>query len=244
MKAVFRFYGPLNDFLLPERRFVSFGHTFLLPGSVKDIIEAAGVPHPEVELILANGAPADFSYLVQDGDRIAVFPTFHSLSMRSLLRPPLNSDSLRLVLDTHLGVLARYLRMLGFDAIYRNDYGDAQLAEISSRDNRILLTRDRGLLKRSEVIYGYYVRETSPRRQLLEVVQRYALAGTARPFERCIHCNQPLRPASKEEVMGRLPARTADQFHEFTTCDSCRKVYWQGSHFERMKQLLTNVLAA
>ncbi len=244
MNAVFRFYGPLNDFLPPERCLVSFGYTFLLPGSVKDMIEAAGVPHPEVHLILANGTPVEFSYLVQDRDRIAVFPVFHSLSMPSLLRGPLQSDRLLFVLDTHLGVLARYLRMLGFDAIYRNVYDDVELAEISSRDNRILLTRDRGLLKRGEVIYGYWVRETAPRKQLREVVQRYSLETLTRPFERCIHCNQLLRPASKQEVRDRLPARTAEQFDEFTTCDCCRKVYWRGSHFERMKQLLADVLAA
>ena len=215
MNAVFRIYGPLKDFLPPERRGVAFTIAFLLPASVKDMIEAAGVPHPEVDLILANGAAVDFSYLVRDGDRIAVYPVFCSLDVFSLLRLPPNPGRLSFVLDTHLGVLAGYLRMLGFDTVYRNACGDQELARISSEQNRILLTRDRGLLKRREVVYGYFVRQTAPRGQLQEVLQRFSLLPLVKPFERCIRCNGLLRSIDKQSVWDRLEERTASCFEKF-----------------------------
>ncbi|MEK7405630.1 MAG: Mut7-C RNAse domain-containing protein, partial [Acidobacteriota bacterium] len=146
--AHFRFYGELNDFLSPERRMTAFPHSFELPAPVKDMIEGLGVPHTEVDLILANGESVDFSYVVRDGDRISVYPVFESLDITPLLRlreRPLRQP--RFVLDAHLGKLAAYLRMLGFDTLYRNDYQDPELVALAARDKRILLTRDVGLLK-------------------------------------------------------------------------------------------------
>lgn len=244
MKAVFRFYGPLNDFLPPERRGVAFTIAFLLPASVKDMMEAAGVPHAEVDLILGNGTAVDFSYLVRDADRIAVYPAFCSLDVSSLLRLRPSPSRLSFVLDTHLGVLAGYLRMLGFDTVYRNDCGDQELARISSEEDRILLTRDRGLLKRREVVYGYFVRQTAPRRQLEEVLQRFSLLPLVKPFERCIRCNGLLRSIDKQSVRHRLEEKTASCFEKFTICDSCGRVYWEGSHFQRMKRFISESLRA
>lgn len=242
MKAVFRFYGSLNDFLPPERCSTDFFHDFLLPGSVKDMIEAAGVPHPEVGLIVANGQPVDFAYLVRKGDRIAVYPEFRSITLPSLLRAPLQDANSRFVLDTHLGTLAGYLRMLGFDSVYSNSFADDQLAELSCNETRILLTRDRGLLKRGQVTYGYYVRETAPRRQLVEIIGRYKLLSWVQPFRRCIQCNLPLHEAEKNSVLDQLPERTATRFDQFTKCDSCGRIYWEGSHFERMKRFISEIM--
>lgn len=223
---------------------MTFVQSFLLPASVKDLIEAAGVPHPEVELILANGAPVDFSYLVHDADRIAVYPAFHSLEVSSFPSLRTRPGRIAFVLDTHLGVLAGYLRMLGFDAIYHNDSSDQELARISSMEDRILLTRDRGLLKRREVVYGYFARATMPRRQLQEVVHRYALLPWSKPFTRCIHCNGRLRSIGKEAVLHRLEVRTASSFDKFTICDECGKIYWEGSHFRRMERFIAEALRA
>jgi hypothetical protein len=242
MNAILRFYGPLNDFLPSERRGRAFSYPFFVPGSVKDMIEAAGVPHPEVDLILVNGASADFSYIVRDCDRIAVYPAFHSIMVGSLLQLRPQPERFCFVLDTHLGVLAGYLRMLGFDAFYRNDYNDEELAGIASRENRLLLTRDGELLKRREVLYGYFVRQTAPRQQLQEVVQRYSLGPLVKPFLRCIRCNGLLRKIRKESVRDRLPERTATYFEAFTICDSCGRIYWEGSHFQRMKRFLAETL--
>ncbi len=239
-QAAFRFYAELNDFLPPPRRFTEFRHDSLDISTVKDFIESFGVPHTEVDLILVNGEPVDFAYRVRNGDRISVYPVFEAFDIAPLarLRPePLREP--RFVLDVHLGRLAAYLRMLGFDALYRNDYTDEQLAAVAGgAGHRILLTRDAGLLKRAAVTHGYYVRETNARRQLREIVARFDLARLVRPFTRCMRCNTPLEDAAKDEVAPELPPRTAALHHEFRRCPGCRRIYWKGAHYRRMLDLL------
>ena len=240
--ARFRFYAELNDFLPPEHRAVAFDHAFLDRAPVKDMIESFGVPHTEVDLILANGESVDFSHVVEDGDRISVYPVFEALDITPLLRvrpQPLREP--RFVLDTHLGRLAAYLRMVGFDTLYRNDYGDAELARISHGEHRILLTRDRGLLKRSMVTHGYYVRETAARKQCAEVLRRFDLWRAARPFRRCLRCNGVLQPAPREAVADRLPPRAAELYTEFLVCPGCARVYWKGGHYQRMCRFLESL---
>jgi len=239
--ALFRFYAELNDFLSPQRRFTSFPHALARPASVKDVIEALGVPHPEVGLILLNSAFVDFSHVVRGGDRVSVYPEFRTLSPLSLLRAPLNE--IRFLLDAHLGRLATYLRMLGFDCSYMTDCADKQLAQISHDEERILLTRDCGLLKRSAVVYGYYVRATEPKQQVVEVVKRFNLSGKASPFTRCLTCNALLRGVPKESVLERLEPRTRQYYAEFQSCPECNRVYWAGSHYEHMQAFVKSILA-
>ncbi len=238
-RAYFRFYGQLNDFLACERRDVTFAHTFLVGGAVKDFIEALGVPHPEIDLVLVNGVAAAFSCPVLDGDRISVYPRFHSIDTGSLtrVRPPVLPE-VRFVTDIHLGRLASYLRMLGFDTLYRNDYRDEELAEVSCSQGRALLTKDLGLLKRSAVTHGYFVRQTHPRQQLREVVRHFDLSLAMAPFRRCLRCNGLLQPASKQDVELRLPPRTRELFDEFHVCLACGRVYWKGSHYDHMQHLV------
>lgn len=240
--ARFRFYAELNDFLAPEKRAGVFRHDFLDRASVKDMIESFGVPHTEVDLILANGEPVDFSYVVRDGDLVSVYPMFEALDITPVLRVrpwPLRDP--RFVLDTHLGRLAGYLRMMGFDTLYRNDYADEELARISREEHRILLTRDRGLLKRGEVTHGYYVRETAVRPQLVEVLRRFDLLRAARPFRLCLRCNAALEPAPLEQVAGRLPPRAAELYREFLLCPGCGRIYWKGGHYERMRKFIDSI---
>ena len=236
-RASFRFYAELNDHLPPERQYKSLERCFWVPGTVKDMIESFGVPHTEVELILANGTSCDFSYVVRDGDRIAVYPVFESFDVTPELRvrPRVLRDP-RFVLDAHLGRLAGYLRMLGFDALYRNSFSDAELAAISSEEQRILLTRDRGLLKHGAVTHGYWLRQTGGRRQLAEVVARFDLASSIQPFTRCMACNGLLLPVPKDRVRHLLPARTAELYEEFCQCPECDRIYWPGSHYRRMRE--------
>ncbi|HKZ85130.1 MAG TPA: Mut7-C RNAse domain-containing protein [Anaerolineae bacterium] len=243
--AHFRFYEELNDFLPPGRRKVTFVHAWKGTASVKDIVESLGVPHTEVDLILANGESVDFAYRPKDGDRISVYPMFESfdISPAQRLRPrPLREP--RFVLDGHLGRLARYLRMLGFDTLWSNDADDEKLAHISQQQTRTLLTRDQGLLKRKDVTRGYWVRSTAPREQLREVLERFDLYRAATPFTRCMACNGLLRSATLEEVKERLPPRTALYYHEFWQCERCAKVYWEGPHVRRMEKLLQEVLGS
>ena len=242
MHAIFRFYAELNDHLPPENRMRDIAHGFHGPVSVKDRIESLGVPHTEVDLILVNGNPVDFSYPVQDGDRISVYPVFESFDITPLLRlRPAPLRETRFVLDTHLGRLAVYLRMFGFDALYRNDSKDADLAHIEASERRILLTRDRGLLMRSSITRGYYVRATDVRRQLIEVLRRFDLLGSIRPLRRCLRCSSWLVEVSKEQVIDRLPPRIRELYDDFESCPTCARVYWRGSHFERMRLFVDSV---
>ena len=234
-----RFYEELNDFLLPEQRKKSFDVILTQAGSVKDLIESLGVPHTEVDLIIVNGESVDFNYLVKNNDCISVYPVFEALDISPIIRlRPSPLRVTRFILDTHLGRLAAYLRMLGFDTLYRNDYDDPLLAEISVTEKRILLTRDKKLLTRKQITHGYYVRETQPQQQLLEIVKRFDLSGSLKPFSRCLHCNGTLHSVGKNEIKDHLLPRTEKYYHEFWRCQHCRKIYWKGSHYQRMQQLI------
>jgi uncharacterized protein with PIN domain len=238
-----RFHGELNDFLPPKQRRLTFTHFFKDRASIKDMIESLGVPHTEVEAISVNGEWVDFSYSVGDKDIINIYPISitNQVAPTVALRLPIPSLPI-FVLDVHLGKLAASLRMLGFDTLYRNDYDDEELAEISASQSRILLTRDKGLLMRSLVTYGYYVRETNPERQVVEVLQRFDLSEKALPFGRCIKCNGLLKSVEKESIIDQLPERTKAEIDEFHRCGECSQIYWQGSHAKRMQQFVEEVL--
>jgi hypothetical protein len=241
-RAFFRFYSSLNDFLIPARQQLEFPYTIKDRGSIKDTIEALGVPHPEVALILVHGASVGFDYLVQEGDRISVYPQFTSLEIGPISRvQPKPLDELRFVLDVHLGKLATYLRLLGFNALYRNNYDDDELAQISSDEQRILLTQDRGLLKRSKVTYGYSVRSDDPEEQTVEVLQRFNLHDEIMPLQRCPRCNGELKPVEKAAIEDRLPYYTRLCYDEFSQCQNCQQIYWKGAHYERLRGLLERV---
>jgi len=237
--ALFRFYAELNDFLHVMQRQTDFMVSFQANTTVKHLIESLGIPHTEIDLILVNGESVDFTYRVQNGDRISVYPVFESLNIKPLTqlwKRPLRKP--RFIADTHLGRLATYLRMTGFDTLYRNDYSDSELASLSQSENRILLTRDRGLLKRNQVTHGFFVRHDEPFLQLVSVIDRFDLHNELKPFTRCLRCNNLLDTVAKENILDRLPANTAQTFVEFKICYSCDKVYWKGSHYKRMSALI------
>jgi len=243
--AYLRFYAELNDFLPSKQRQVLFCHNFSGHQTVKDLIEALGVPHTEVDLILVNGNSVDFSYRPDNGDRISVYPVFEALDITPLLkvRPePLREP--KFVLDTHLGRLASYLRMLGFDTLYRNSYDDKELAEISASQRRILLTRDRGLLKRSLVTHGYLVRSDESREQVMEVLSRFDLFDSTRPFSRCMQCNELLERAGPEEVRDQVPEKVRQYCSEYSLCRGCGRIYWKGTHYKRMLKLIEQFTAS
>ena len=239
MEATFRFYEELNDFLPPERRRREFSVPCARAATTKHMIEALGVPHTEVELILVNGQSVGFERLLQDGDRVAVYPRFETLDITPLLRVrerPLRVT--RFVADAHLGGLARLLRMAGFDTLYRNDYQDREVADIAERDGRILLTRDRELLKHRAITHGCYVHVLKPELQFRELLDRLDLRRSLRPFSLCMECNAPLRPIEKERVLDRLPASVRANYQCFTTCDHCGRIFWEGTHWQRMRELV------
>ncbi|MGI9319912.1 MAG: Mut7-C RNAse domain-containing protein [Thiogranum sp.] len=241
--AHLRFYEELNDFLPPSQRKVEIKHRFDRRTSIKDMIESLGVPHPEIELILVNGQSVDFSHIVQDGDRISVYPVFESLDVSSLIRlrpAPLRDP--RFVVDCNLGRLARYLRLLGLDCLYQNDFNDAAVSRISQQQHRIILTRDRRLLQRKIITHGFYVRAVNPRDQVREVLQRLDLHGIVQPFTRCTRCNGLLQATSKETIDHQLEPKTRRYYDRFLQCEQCGQVYWQGSHHKRAGQLIGELL--
>lgn len=231
--AIFMFLPDLNSFLAPKLRQENYHFTFNAGQSVKHLIESAGVPHTEVGKIQANQQPAGFDYLVQDGDHMTVYPFAPGQGI-----PP---EGTRFVLDNHLGRLAAYLRMLGFDSIYRNDLQDDELAQIASLDTRILLTRDRRLLMRRAVRYGYCLRSTDTLKQVSEVLLRYDLTTQMSPFKRCLRCNTQLKPVSKDSVLDRLEPLTKQYYDEFHQCPACGQVYWKGSHYEHMQAIVNRL---
>ena len=203
--------------------------------TVKDVLEAMGIPHTEVDLILVNGEPQGFSYRPATGDRIAAYPMFEALDVGATasLRPvPLRET--RFVVDVNLGGLARLLRMLGFDVWWSSDADDATLADISLSQQRILLTRDRGLLKRRAITHGLFVHADDPEEQTLEVIRRLDLREQLAPLTRCVHCNGRLVTASKEEVADQLEPLTRRYYDEFSRCPDCGQIYWAGTHYARL----------
>ncbi len=214
-----RFYEELNDFLHYSRRKKAF--TFALAGkrTIKDIIEALGVPHTEVDLILANQEPVKFDYHPQKDDHISVYPVFEAIDIASinLLRPkPLRET--KFILDVHLGTLARYLRMLGFDTLYRNDFKDEEIINISLQEQRIILTRDLPILKNGKVTHGYFVRETDPKKQIREITRRFDLKDQFKPFHRCMECNGIIQKVDKSVIENSLETNTRKAFKEFFQC--------------------------
>lgn len=238
--ATLRFYGDLRDFLATEARIATVDVSD--SPSVKDRIEACGVPHTEVDLILVHGEPVGFDYRLASGDWVSVYPAFRSLDLDGGLRPepPLG----RFVVDVNLGKLAKHLRLLGFDAMSDGDLDDGDLAEISATDNRILLTKDRNLLKRSLVVHGYFVKEVHPQEQLIEVVRRFGLRDLVLPFARCIECNGLVESVDKDEIIDLLEPLTKRHFDEFRRCADCGRVFWKGSHHQRLESIVESVLQA
>jgi hypothetical protein len=239
-----RFYAQLNDFLEVGQRQRTFAHALRERASIKDVIESLGPPHTEIGLILVDGGPVGFDYVVRGGERISVYPPFGALAIPPAmqLQPALTGEA-HFVLDVHLGKLAAYLRTLGFDALYPEEHDDAYLAEISAREGRVMLSRDRGLLKRNAITYGYYVRATEPRQQVIEVLRRYDLFEEIEPFRRCVNCNGRLVPVAKSEIADRLQPDTRRYYDEFRLCEACSRIYWKGSHYERMQQFIDWVRA-
>lgn len=228
----FRFYAELNAFLTPCRRQRRFAHSCARDANAKHMIEALGVPHTEVELILASDTPVDFAYRLQEGDRLSVYPHFSSLGPQAFHA----AGNIRFIADAHLGRLARDLRMLGFDVLYSNRFADAEVERLAVNEGRIVLSRDRDLLMRKSIVRGCYLHATKVAQQLDEIFRRYGLTEQVRPLSRCLLCNTHLAAVSREEVQDRIPPRSAACDDAFFLCEGCGRVYWNGSHARRMRQ--------
>jgi uncharacterized protein len=234
-----RFYEELNDFLPEERRKRDFEIEIDRSRSVKDAIESVGVPHTEVDLVIVDGVSVDFTHLLRGGERVSVYPMFETLDIAPLvrLRPrPLRDP--RFVADGHLGKLARHLRMAGFDTLWSSAWSDDEIVDISNAERRTILTRDKGMLRRADVDRGYFVRATESEAQLAEVLRALQLEGMLAPFTRCRECNTLLEDVPRETVLDHLPEKVRELYTRFKRCAGCERVYWEGTHFARMKGVL------
>ncbi len=226
-EARFRFHGALAGLLVAKRTQESFSHVCARAATLKNAIEALGVPHTEIGALLVNDREATLDRIVRDGDLIEV-------QARGAEAAPESG----FVADAHLGGLARFLRMLGYDTSHRNDLDDVEIRRLANDERRVVLTRDRELLKCREIARGCFVRALKAEEQLREVAARYRLAEHARPFTRCLHCNLPLVTIDKASVIERLPERVREIHERFVSCPGCGRVFWEGTHYQRRRAVL------
>jgi hypothetical protein len=209
--------------------------------SVKDVIEACGVPHPEVDLIIVNEKPVDFSFQLNTNAALQIFP----VSAVSAPFPDFRLQARNIfgfVADGHLGKLTRNLRLLGIDVSYRHDARDNELLVTMMRERRALLTRDRRLLMHRVVQTGYCPRSQHSIQQSVEVIKRFDLAKKLAPFHRCLRCNESLNPVPKEAILEKLEPLTRLYYHDFRCCPKCGHIYWRGSHFERLQNRVRAII--
>jgi len=233
--AFFRFYEELNDFLPEKQHKTFFPFDFAGNPSLKNTIEAIGVPHTEIDLILVDGKSVDFDYRMQGGEHVSVYPVFETfdISPISHLRPePLRET--KFVVDVNLGKLAQKLRLLGFDTLFQNDFKDVEIVNYSVQEKRIVLTRDKDLLKHRKLTHGYWIRNKDPEKQIKEAVSRFQLQNSFKPFTRCSCCNSLLQPIDSCLLQNRLSVDILRDYQEFMECPDCERLYWQGSHWERI----------
>lgn len=243
MRIHLRFYEELNDYLPLEKQKNMFEHIIKSRSSVKDVIESLGVPHSEIDLILVNGSSVDFSYIVQENDKISVYPVFESFDISEvthLREKPLRNN--RFICDVHVGKLVKYLRMFGFDCLVNNNYFKDELISISLEHKRTILTRDRHLLKRNEITHGYWIRNEDPIQQVKEVIERFHLEKVIKEFTRCMECNNELQKIEKIEIEHLLPPKVKEHHNEFYKCPSCNRLYWKGTHYEKMKIMIEQII--
>ncbi|HMV13575.1 MAG TPA: Mut7-C RNAse domain-containing protein [Nitrosomonas sp.] len=243
--AYFRFYAELNDFLPPIQRQQVITYRFNGHPGIKDPIEAQGIPHPEVELILVNDQPVDFSYQLRDTDRVAVYPKFIQLNLSGL--PRLRSElpnPVRFIVDVNLGKLAKLLRLLGFDSLYCNHFQDSVIVATAIAEQRIILTRDRRLLFAKKIEHGYWIRAVEAKKQTHEVLNHFELHTAIQPFSRCLTCNGLLAVMPKASIIEQLEPKTKQYYDTFYQCTLCQKIYWEGSHLDHMRHDFAALLSA
>ena len=243
-KATFRFYEELNSFLPKHRRKTDFEVMFKGKRSIKDMIEALGVPHTEVDLILVNGNSVDFTYILQDKNRVSVYPVFESLNIADvthLRKIPLRRN--KFIADINLGDIVKYMRALGFDIYYDALFSSREIIDISKTENRIILTKSRKLLTFKEVSHGIFIRPGTTIEQIRRIIDYLDIKDDIKPFSRCLQCNTLLDVVPKDKILDRIPPMTKEFCDKYVQCRSCDKIYWEGTHFINMKKVIKQILA-
>lgn len=214
------------------------------PRAAKDLIETLGIPHTEIGRLIVNGRDSDLLAPVGFDDRLEAFP--HTPPRPSPWKQAVQSHSAAsatFIADINVAGAGKLLRLLGFDTVMDPGLDDRDISLQAREENRVVLSRDRNLLKRSLVLFGCLVRSQDPWEQLAEVVHQYGLACLAKPFTRCVRCNTLLVPVEKEKVMDRLQPMTRLFYDSFHICPSCQRIFWRGSHTAHMLEQIEPILA-
>ena len=242
-KATFDYFGGLADLVVNRYKSCPVVYQFRESPGIKDAIEAMGIPHTEVDVILVNDRSVEFGYQLQHLDRVQVYPVNVDFSVISPTHlTPKTPANPKFILDVHLGKLARRMRLIGFDCLYKNDLEDSEIIQVSCDSGRIILTRDRGILKQKRVAQGYLVRSSRVEYQLKEVLSRYQLIAWVAPLTRCMACNGELRSVDKALILDRLEERTKRHYDLFHMCPDCERIYWEGSHFKNIHGWINDAL--
>jgi len=242
-KAIFRFYEELNDFLPEHRRKTDFEAPFTGKRSIKDMVESLGVPHTEIDLILVNGISVGFDYILQDKDRVSVYPVFESLNITDVTRLrkiPLRRN--KFIADINLGDIVKYMRVLGLDVYYDTFLTNREIIEISNNESRIILTKNKRLLKFKDVNHGIFIRPGTPKEQTSRIITHLDIKSNIKPFSRCLRCNSLLNTVPKEKILDRIPPKTKACCDDYVLCQTCDKIFWKGTHFIRMEKFVRQIL--
>lgn len=242
MLASYRFHGDLPRMLRSRWRSMNpIVQPVTRAASIKDAIEAFGPPHTDIGALVCDGRPIDFSWPVAAGQHFDIFPVVPpwDVTRPTLLRPnPL--PTLGFLVDSTGGRLARYLRMAGFDTLYDPAWHDQDILQAMAQEPRLLLSRNLDLLKRKAIEFGRAIRAHRPTEQLREVLHLFGIEQPPHPFTRCLDCNGLLEPIPKAAILHRLEPLTQRYFDTFHCCRRCDKLYWPGSHVDRMRGLLSD----
>lgn len=200
-------------------------------------IGSLGIPLTEVGSVLLDGRQVGMDWRPVAGSVVSLLPAARPQTAPT--QPP------RFLLDIHLGALARRLRLLGVDVAWSNDpaaNADDALVQHARQDNRVLLTRDRGILLRRSLPAGAYVRGQRPDEQVTDVLDRFA--PPLAPFTRCPACNGLLQPVAKADISDLLQPGTRRTYQDFQRCPDCGAVYWAGAHHERLRRFVARHAAS
>jgi uncharacterized protein len=152
------------------------------------------------------------------------------------------SDPLRFIADAMLGALARWLRILDVDVVYDPALDDPEIVERAVAEDRVILTRDRKLVERRLARNHLLIRSEVVDEQVRQVIEELGIRpDPGRLLGRCLRCNVPTEPVSPEEARGRVPPWIARTQDEYRACPSCGRIYWPGTHVERMKKRLARM---
>ena len=236
----------MNDFLTPVCGKRDFKSEFKGRESVKDKIEALGVPHTEVDLILVNGRSVGFDYIIEDSDYISVYPVIEPpLTMPNITHlRRLPTGNSRFIADINIHDIVKTMRALGLDVFEDPIFSPEEIVDISINEKRIVLSTSRKLLKRKRVVHGIFIRHGDREAQVQKIVDSLSLKGLCKPFSRCLLCNTLLEMVAKESVWERIPPKTRNHCNDFARCPSCDRLYWKGTHYQKIKAKVDRILCS